>query len=206
MLRVLPAQAARAAVCGKAAALLDAHLLYCQIGVRHCSHSSDAGEEVGMGCLSSTIQGASRATVFKSMMNVIDMPGRFLPVSRVSIRPPTDMDAAEDGAIWRSLTFNGPGLLHGATIMEHIYANPSTGTIRFVRLDQRGKEGELEVIHQLAGDPMRIEYFQRHRASLERAHWGFPRETALQAIETTIALSVAQECQQSDPGFVGVKA
>ena len=161
-------------------------------------------ETVGPGCSSEEISDVSRATVFQSMMNFIDMPGRFLPVTSVFVRP-AEGEAGEDGALWRSMTF-ASGSREGENIQEHIYANPAAGVIRFVELEPNGKEGELEVVHALLTRPLRIEYFQRRGATEERVDWSAPRADAVHAIETTIALARAKHIQLCDPNFVGVKA
>ncbi len=104
------------------------------------------------------------------------------------------------------MTYNGPGPLNGTTIVEHIYANPAAGVITFVALETDGTEGEYEEVNALLHEPMRIEYFRRHRASQERTHWELSRTSALHAIETTIANARSKEAQQQDPTFVGAKA
>eukprot|EP00325_Prymnesiales_sp_UTEX-LB-985_P015324 CAMPEP_0174763362 /NCGR_PEP_ID=MMETSP1094-20130205/110242_1 /TAXON_ID=156173 /ORGANISM="Chrysochromulina brevifilum, Strain UTEX LB 985" /LENGTH=181 /DNA_ID=CAMNT_0015969319 /DNA_START=1 /DNA_END=546 /DNA_ORIENTATION=- len=162
-------------------------------------------ELVGLGFCSKEIEGVSRAALFRSMMNKIDMPQRFLPVSSVSVRPAMG-DAGDDGALWRSMRFEGPGALHGSLIVEHIYANPAAGMIRFVTLNADGSEGDLEVINALLTAPIRIEYYQRRRLGLERVHWAAPLSSASHAIATTVALARAQEAQQLDPSFVAAKA
>jgi hypothetical protein len=184
-----------------------------QLGVRHLSPatqarrlcSAAAAEPVGLGVSSEEICGVGRAALVNSMMNKIDMPARFLPVSSVFVRPATG-DAGDDGALWRSMVFNGPGPLGGTTIVEHIYANPSAGVIRFVALDPDGSESEYEEVNALASSPLRIEYFRRHRETRERVHDPAPRSSALHAIATTIAHARSKEAQQLDPTFVGSKA
>ena len=159
-----------------------------------------------MGVCSEEISGISRANLFKSMMNMIDAPQRFLPVSSVHVRP-AQGDAGDDGALWRTMTYTGQGPMHGRVLVQHIYANPAAGEIRYVGLDADGRsEGECEIVNVLRRDPMRIEYYQRKVETRERVHWEAPRANALKAMETTIALARAQEVQQSDPNFVGIKA
>jgi len=185
------------------------HLKLCSAGVLAvrrrvpyrvaCRVRCSAVEPAGLGCSSEDICDLSPATVFRSMMNQIDMPARFLPVSSVSVRP-AEGDAGDDGALWRSMTYNG------MVIQEHIYANPSRGLIRFVELEADGSEGGLEVINLLHKSPLRMEYYQRHRTSLERTHWTVPKTDVMGAIRTIIALARAQEQQRLDPGFVAAKA
>ena len=50
--------------------------------------------------------------------------------------PPAEGDAGDDGALWRSMKYHGAGPLSGVTIVEHIYANPAAGEIRFVGLGE----------------------------------------------------------------------
>ena len=118
-------------------------------------------------------------------------------------------EAGDDGALWRSIT----QATSGDTLQEHIYANPSKGEIRYVGLDADGKsEGELEVVHSLVKNKengsLSIEYFMRNRATRQRVDWTAMHslDEAENAIETTIALARAKECQIADPNFVGVKA
>ena len=54
--------------------------------------------------------------------------------------------------------------------------------------------------------PLRIEYFRRHRDTLERVQWDEPRASASRAIEITIAMAKAKEQQLCDPDFVAAKA
>ena len=167
--------------------------------------AASAQQPVGLGCSSEEICGVGRDRLFSSMMNQIDAPARFLPVSSVSVRP-AEGEAFHDGALWRSMVFNGPGPLHGSTIREHIYANPREGEIRFVALAPDGSEGELEVVSALLRKPMRIEYYQRHRETFERVHWDAPLSTAMRAVETVTALAKAKEAEVLDPHFVGTKS
>lgn len=166
--------------------------------------ASASRQVVGLGCQSEALDNVSRATAFKIMMNVIDAPQRFYPVSSVTVRPAMG-DAGDDGALWRSMTYvDGP--LKGSVLVEHIYANPSAGEIRFVSLDEDGQESELEVVNQLHRSPLKIEYYLRDRESLERLHWDAPKADAMRAIDTTVAMARAKEIQQCDPTFVGNKA
>ena len=139
------------------------------------------------------------------MMNVIDAPSKFFPVKSVFVRP-AEGEAGEDGALWRSMVYAGSGPKKGATIVEHIYANPARGEIRFVGLTEDGREGETETVHKLISKPLRIEYFLRDRETLERVESDEPLPAARVAIETTIALAKAKEAQECDPNFVGIKA
>jgi hypothetical protein len=145
-----------------------------------------------------------RNTIFQIMMNAIDAPGRFSSVSSVFVRP-AEGEAGDDGALWRSMRYDGDGPLHGTTVVEHIYANPGRGEIKFVAVDEGG-ESEHEVVHKLLTKPLRIEYFRRHRDTLERVQWDEPRASASRAIEITIAMAKAKEQQLCDPDFVAAKA
>ena len=184
-------------------------LTRCYTAVRRLSTAAaPAGSAALSGISSKPIIGASRSTLVKTMMNAIDMPGRFLPVSSVHVRP-AEGEAGEDGALWRSITH----ATSGDTLQEHIYANPSKGEIRYVGLDADGKsEGELEVVHSLVKNKengsLCIEYFMRNRETRQRVDWTAMHslDEAENAIETTIALARAKECQIADPNFVGVKA
>ena len=137
-------------------------------------------------------------------MNIIDAPGRFVPVSSVFVRP-AEGEAGEDGALWRSMTYTG-GPHEGSTVVQHIYANPSRGEICFVDVSADGREAELEVVSALRRNPLLIEHFQRKRDTSERVHLAAPRSEAMRVIETVVAMAKAKELQQADPNFVGTKA
>lgn len=146
--------------------------------------ASAAPAPVGMGHTSDAIEGVSHAQLFKAMMLKVDQPDRFLPVSQVSVRLATDPAAAEEGALWRSMVFDG------ALIREHIYASKADGEVRFVGLDEAGlREGDLEIVNALRRDPLRIEYYQRHLVTKARMHWAAPVANAASAIATTVALA-----------------
>ena len=169
------------------------------------SGAAAPSEAVGLGCCSEEINGVSRATLFRIMMNKIDAPDRFLPVSSVFVRP-AEGDAGDDGALWRSMKYHGAGPLSGVTIVEHIYANPAAGEIRFVGLGDDGRETDLEVVNALLTKPLRIEYYQRDRTTRARVPWDAPRDSAMRAIEITIAMAQAKEIHLCDSNYVGSKA
>ena len=138
-------------------------------------------------------------------MHHIDMPSEFLPVSRVRIQPAIGAASAE-GAIMRSMRYDGPGPVSGKTIMDHVYTDPDVQEIRFVGLLPSGKEGELESCLVLLTDPLRIEYFQRSRATRKRVPSDALLEGTIKAVEATLALARAAQAEADDPTFVGVKA
>ena len=49
-----------------------------------------------------------------------------------------------------------------------MYIDRLAKEIRFVELMANGEEGEAEVVNALRREPLRIEYFVRHRETLER--------------------------------------
>ena len=62
----------------------------------------------------------------------------------------------------------------------------------FRSLEEDGSEGELEVVNKLLRGPMRIEYFQRSRTTMERVHSSIPLAEVASSIETMIALAKAK--------------
>lgn len=174
----------------------------CGTSTEHAS----AGNTVGMGYTSAPIDGVSAKQVFKAMMFNIDGADRFLPVSSVTIRPALG-DAAEDGGLWRSMKFHGPGPLQGKTVREHIYADTSQEQIRFVELKgPQQREANLEVVHILHKNPLCIEYFQRDRHTRERVNWDTPVQIVAKAIDATIALARAGESHAAAVDDFGGKA
>ena len=150
----------------------------------------------GLGVLIEVDGGVSRTTLMKTMMAHIDMPGRFTPgIRHCAVRAATG-PAADEGGLWRSLTFD-----NGDTVAEHAYASPADGEIRFVRLDGSHDEGVLEVVHALYKAPLRIEHYQRDRTTLERVPWSEPRARVAAAIEETVRLARAAEAEASDATF-----
>ena len=165
-----------------------------------------APKTIGLGYTSPELAGVSRASLIKAMMSKIDQPGRFLPVSSVSVQAASGA-AAEEGALWRSMVFDGAGT--SVQIVEHIYANPSSGEIRFVAVEGSGhtwSEGSLEVVNVLHTKPLRIEYYQRHRHTGERIDWLAPLQSVVGAIEATHALAQAAETLAADASDFGSKA
>ena len=73
------------------------------LGRRRATTSSD--ETAGLG-VSVDVEGVGRTSLMKSMMNTIDMPERFLPVTSVSVRAAIG-HAASEGALWRRLVLDG---------------------------------------------------------------------------------------------------
>ena len=160
------------------------------LGRRRATTSSD--EVAGLG-VSVDVEGVGRTSLIKAMMNAIDMPERFLPVTSVSVRAALGHAAAE-GALWRRV------VLDGAPMTEHVYANPAAGEIRFVPVDGE-QEGLLEVVHELQRSPLRIEHYQRDRVTLQRVHWSAPRPRIVAAIEATVQLAKAAEAEAADTSF-----
>jgi len=102
--------------------------------------------------------------------------------------PVVDVVASDElGFTWRTMTFNGPGPMHGQVIVEHIYADAAKREIRFV-LTKEGVETDTEVINALLLKPMRIEYYQRAATTKERLLWMAPKSGTADAIEKTIAI------------------
>ena len=155
-------------------------------------------EEAGFGVSTEPLEGVSRATLIKAMMNAIDMPERFRPdVKHVSVRAAIG-PAADEGALWRSLT-----LADGQERAEHVYASPMDGEIRFVQLEPGTQiETSLEVVNALHRSPsLRIEHFLRDRHSTERVHWSEPRASVATALEATVRLARAAEAEARDSTF-----
>ena len=146
----------------------------------------------GLG-VSVSVEGVGRTSLLKAMMNAIDMPERFLPVTNVSVRAAIG-HAASDGALWRRL------IIDGSPVTEHIYTSPAAGEIRFVPVDGE-QEGALEVVNELHRSPLRIEHYQRDRMTLQRVHWSAPRSRIIAAIETTVELAKAAEAEAADTSF-----
>lgn len=151
-----------------------------------------SSDECGLG-VSVVVEGVGRTSLIKAMMNAIDMPERFLPVTSVSVRAAIG-HAASEGALWRRM------VLDGAPVTEHVYASPTAGEIRFVPVDGE-QEGALEVINSLHRSPLRIEHYQRDRTTLQRVHWSAPRPRTIAAIEATVQLAKAAEAEAADTSF-----
>lgn len=155
--------------------------------------ASESSAPAGLGFVTEPLGDVSPKQLFKAMMFNIDGADRFHPVTSVTVRA-AHGDAADAGAVWRSMKYVGPGPLNGQTIVEHVYTDSSEGLIRFVRLEgPRQREGPLEVVHMLHRDPLRIECFQRNRLTLERVHWPVPLKSVAEAIKATVALARAAE-------------
>jgi hypothetical protein len=154
--------------------------------------TTSSGEMAGLG-VSVDVEDVGRTSLVKAMMNAIDMPERFLPVTSVSVRAAIG-HAASEGALWRRL------VIDGTPMTEHVYANPAAGEIRFVPVDGE-QEGALEVVNELHRSPLRIEHYQRDRTTLQRVHWSAPRPRIVAAIEATVQLAKAAEAEAADTSF-----
>ena len=154
--------------------------------------TTSSGETAGLG-VSVDVEDVGRTSLVKAMMNAIDMPERFLPVTSVSVRAAIG-HAASEGALWRRL------VIDGTPMTEHVYANPAAGEIRFVPVDGE-QEGALEVVNELHRSPLRIEHYQRDRTTLQRVHWSAPRPRIVAAIEATVQLAKAAEAEAADTSF-----
>ena len=165
--------------------------------LRHCRSACTEADAVGLGFATDELQGVSRVTLIKAMMGHVDTPERFDPtIAHVSVRAASG-DAFFEGALWRSLTRTD-----GETSVEHCYANPMDGEIRFVRLVQPGdQEGPLEVVLELHRVPLRIEHYQRERLTLRRVHWDAPRARIAASVDATVRLARAAEAEAMDVSF-----
>ena len=174
-------------------------------GLQHLQHVrwlsvGSATDVVGLGASSGDLSSSSRTHLLNALMSAIDHPGRLIVgVTSVTVRPAVG-EAGEDGALWRTMT------VEGERVVEHIYANPAAGEVRFVPLDADEREGDTEIVHALRRSPLRLEYFQRCRRTGERLHWDTPMHSALRSIEATVTLARAKEAQDGDSGFFGNKA
>ena len=164
--------------------------------------SSSSNDAVGLGYTSEVLEGVSRLNLVREMMAAIDHPARTIPgVSSVTVQPALG-DAGMDGALWRRM------VVDGETIVEHIYANPTLGTVRRIALRTDGKEGDLEIVNHLRvkDGALRIEVYQRDQHTLEREFYSMPLASATFTIEATVALARAKEAQEQDACFHANKA
>jgi hypothetical protein len=141
-------------------------------------------EPVGLGFCSDPIEGVGAGALWEMMLLKVAQPELFLPVKAVECR-------VGEAATWRTMTFDGPGPMHGRVILENIYADEASGEIQFVSLDEAGEETDAVVMNVLLQDPLRIEYFQRHGKTKERTFWPAPKAGAMSAIAKTVELSAA---------------
>lgn len=148
------------------------------------------------------IADVSRTNLVKAMMSQIDQPQRFFPaVKSCTVRPALG-DAGEDGALWRSLVRDGY-----AELVEHVYANPAMGEVRYVRLGADGAEGEVEVISKVhRGEPVRVEYYQRNRFTNQRVPLTASKSEVIEALGRAVDLARAAQAQAQDACDFGGKA
>ena len=109
-------------------------------------------------------------------------------------------------ATWRTMTFDGPGPMHGRVIVENIYSDEASGEILFVALNEAGEETVHVVVNALLKDPLRIEYYQRHGETKDRVHWAAPKVAATAGIAKTVELSATGEGGGADGGCEGGEA
>lgn len=138
-------------------------------------------------------------------MHQIDHPSEFIPVSRVRVQSAAG-PAFADGALWRSMRYDGAGPSSGKTLTQHVYTDAEARRIRFVGLLPNGREGELETCLDLLLDPPRMELYQRRRDTRERVALETPREEAERSVRATLALARASQAEADDPTCVGIKA
>ena len=155
-------------------------------------------EPVGLGFCSEPIEGVDAGALWESMLLKIAAPELFLPVKDVECR----VTAA--AATWRTMTFDGPGPMHGRVIVENIYSDEASGEILFVALNEAGEETDAAVVvNALLKDPLRIEYYQRHGETKDRMHWAAPKVAATAGIAKTVELSATGEGGGADGGCEG---
>uniref|UniRef100_A0A7S2AAN9 Uncharacterized protein n=1 Tax=Trieres chinensis TaxID=1514140 RepID=A0A7S2AAN9_TRICV len=143
-------------------------------------------ESVGLGYCSDPIRDADPRKLWKHMRTKISRPQVFLPVTDVEA---LYVDGDGGGYTRRTMTFVGPGPMNGLVIKENIYAEESTGEIRFVVLDDDGKETDVEIVNALLDHPTRIEYYRRAVGTRERLEWPAPKASAVGAIKKTVELA-----------------
>ncbi len=148
---------------------------------------------------SAGISGVGRKALWTAMKYGIVEPELFLPVSRVRVSREPEHDR-----VWRTMRYDGSGALHGEQLFEHVYACDDEGEIRFVALDGDGNEHLHEIVQSLLTSPLRIQYTQRNRLTLERlqsltsnvylnAH---ERDSTGRAIE--LIVEMAQDIEEAD--------
>ena len=161
-----------------------------------CTTSTPVGTSV---CCE--VAGVSHASLWEAMCVTIVNPQLFLPVSRVML-------SRQQQPTLRTMTFDGPGPMHGDAVTEHIYLSSGAGEIMFVPLDGKDSRNEhlFEVVHALRTDPLRIEYFQRNRRSKERTEAllsniylnAYESESSVRAIEATFELAREIEAEAAE--------
>jgi len=156
-------------------------------------------QTIGLGYVRE-VSDVSRTHLVRELLASVDHPQRHIPgVENVIVQPATGT-AGDDGALWRRMTLNGK------CITEHIYCNPAAGLVRRVALEKDGHEGELEIISAVLMKPLRLEMYQRHRDTLERADWPISVQLAEIAFEQVVSLARAKQAQDTDACFHGSKA
>jgi len=142
--------------------------------------------EIGFGAIGAPIKkGVDISGVWQKMMLKITHPQLFLPVINVKI-----IDCGV--YVRREMEFAAKGHpLFGHIYKEKIYHkfDGETGEIRFVIIDDRGEETDLEHINALYKNPAAIEYYQRNRTSGERVWWNGPRPAVMASIAKTVSMA-----------------
>ncbi|CAK0896067.1 unnamed protein product [Prorocentrum cordatum] len=111
-------------------------------------------QPVGLGYTSAAIEGVAPEALWEAMLaktghGIVE----YLPVVDVEVE---ESSGAAPGAPCGSWA---PGHWPDSCYASHIYAEEPAGEIRFVSLDDQGRETDTEVVNAMLRDPLRIEYF-----------------------------------------------
>jgi len=146
--------------------------------------------KVGLGVHSPVISGVSHDALWKSMVECVREPGRFIDgVKIVSLEN-------KKGCVSRQISKGSRTFPK-----ENIYVYESGCEIVYRVLDQWGKETDIERVVALRSHPLEIEFHARNRADGFRVDWTLPKENALSVVDAYVR--EAKRMDSAQPSIIG---
>merc|ERR1719204_1838675 len=150
-------------------------------------------EKIGLGLHSDVIKGVSHDAMWKSMVECVREPERFVPGIKVNAQKNLD------GYVTRTMTINGK-----AQPTENIYVYEASCEIVYRLLDQWGKETDIERVVALRSHPQQLEFHCRNRIDGFRVDWTLPKQHALKMVDAYVR--EAKRMDTEVPSIIGYGA
>lgn len=148
---------------------------------------NNTDERVGLGIHSQEITGVSHDALWKSMVECIREPQRFMKIQVNQIQD-------KDGYVQRTVSMNNK------TVTDNIYVYEANCEIVY-RVCNGGIEGDLERVVALRTHPLQIEFHSRNRKDGFRIDWQVPKKAALSCVDSYV--KEAKRLDKETPDTIG---
>lgn len=136
-------------------------------------------EHVGMGWSSPTLDNVTIDGLWEALVYKARHPDEVMDVSDVVVQD-------RKGFLWRSMFVNASK----KKVIEHIYCNERKGEMVYRKVDFNTKrELEDERVISIKEEPLRMEFFHRHKTDGYRSYWPAPVKVVKGLVDSVVELA-----------------